>query len=186
MAEPEIAEQFIAAPICTAAEAPQRVPDTPGYYAIFIDEPSKLPKPFRDPLVQKGTTLIYIGIATGSLLERLVKQDLLHQKPSTFFRAIGAILGYRPPPGSLAGMKNQHNYRFSVSDTNAIITWIREHLSVNWSETTPAVAEFEQSLIRKHSPVINTDANPSPVQELAALRYECRIIARTAHSRTET
>jgi hypothetical protein len=183
--EHKIPEHLVAAPICTAAKAPELVPHTPGYYGIFIDDAYALPKPFQSLLVQRRTKLIYIGIATRSLYKRLVEQDLLHQGASTFFRGLGAILEFRPPPGSLAGKAKQNNYRFSVIDTTAIRTWIWEHLSVSWVEANPALKEVETLLIRKYFPIMNKDHNPAPVLELADLRRECRIIASTAVSGTD-
>lgn len=167
-------------PLCTAAEAGDRVPKGPGYYAIFIDAPRILGNPYRKVLAQGRTKRIYIGIATRSLQRRLVKQDLLHQKPSTFFRGIGAILGYRPLPGSLAGRKNQNNYKFRPTDTAEIIGWIYNHLLVSWLEAQPALEDFEELLIGKYSPILNTLHNRNPVQELATLRLECRTIAKSA------
>ena len=163
--------------MCTAADAPALVPPRPGYYAIFIDDPGSLPKTFRDLLVERRTSLIYIGIATVSLFNRLIEQDLRHQSPSTFFRAIGAILGHRPVPGSLAGSKNQKNYRFSASDTAEVVRWIDNHLLVSWIEAIPALQQVEKGLISKYYPIINTKHNRHAVVELAALRRECRAIA---------
>jgi hypothetical protein len=149
-----------------------------GYYAIFVDDPISLKGTFHDLLDRRATKLIYIGIAGTSLYQRLVKQDLQHQRPSTFFRAIGPILGYRPPPGSLKRMRNKYNYRFGLEDTSEIIAWINEHLSVNWLEATPALKTVETLLIKTYSPIINTEDNPNPAIELANLRAECRMIAR--------
>ena len=178
-----ISEQFLAAAICTAREAAEaeQVLATPGYYAIFIDDPCALPNPFQELLVERGTTrLIYIGLATVSLYDRLVKQDLRHQQPSTFFRGIGCVLNYRPPPGSLVGNKNQNNYRFSANDTAKIVEWIDEQLSVSWIKAEPALETIEECLIRKYHPLMNTKHNPSAIPELADLRRECRMIARAA------
>jgi hypothetical protein len=183
VAETEIPEHLVAKPLCTAAEAALRLPinpPKPGYYAIFIDDPHSLhPSPFEKILLQKMTRLIYIGIATKSLFQRLVKQDLRHEGGrSTFFRAVGPILEYWPLPGSLAGMKNQNNYRFSPGDTAKIVSWINKHLLVSWVEANPALPKVEQALIRTYCPVINTHHNPQAVPELADLRHQCRIIAR--------
>lgn len=172
-------ERMCAGPECSASHASARVPNRPGYYAIYVDDATALPSPYSDVLSGSGTRLIYVGIATISLNERLVKQDLRHQRPSTFFRGIGAILGYRPPPGSLIGKSNQNNYRFSTSDTAQVVRWINEHLSVNSIEESPAVATTEKALIRAHRPLINTTHNPDALPALAALRLECRTIART-------
>jgi hypothetical protein len=66
----------------------EKIVDEPGFYSIFVDVPDALPEPFNAHLRRKQTNLLYIGIATDSLLTRLVDQDLHHQKgPSTFFRA---------------------------------------------------------------------------------------------------
>lgn len=186
MAEQECIETFVSAPVCTAAEAPTRVPTSPGYYAIFIDNPHSLPDPFCDLLVQRETRLIYLGIASRSLYQRLVEQDLQHRKASTFFRGIGAILDCRPVPGSLTGNKNQNNYKFSPTQTEKIISWINVHLSVSWLKAQPALKEEEELLIGKCMPIINTIHNPEPTRKLANLRLECRMIASTAPGRMDT
>jgi hypothetical protein len=165
-------------PKCTAVQALSRVPTRPGYYAIFIDDGAALPSPYGDLLLQRATALIYVGIATVSLYGRLVEQDLQHRRASTFFRGIGSILGYRPPPGSLVGKSNQSNYRFSAADTTEIIEWNGRHLSVNWAEADPALETTEASLIRAQRPILNTKHNPDRVSQLAALRDECRRLAR--------
>jgi hypothetical protein len=173
-----IPEEFIRAPKCSARDAAGQVPRTPGYYAIFIDDPCALPSPFQDLLIQRGTKLLYIGIATVSLYDRLVKQDLRSEGHSAFFRGIGCIRCRRPERGSLVGKKNQNNYTFSPPDKAKIIEWINQHLSVNWIKAKPALKSIEKCLIRKYCPIINTMHNPSRVQKLAELRRECRMIAR--------
>lgn len=177
MAKMEISERPVSRPACTAAEARARVPMMPGYYAIFIDDASVLSSPFGDLLLQRASRLIYVGIATVSLHKRLVEQDLQHQAPSTFFRGIGPVLGYRPQPGSLVGKANKNNYKFGAADTAEIIRWIFAHLSVNWVEVDPALALIEKSLIRTHRPIFNSTHNPDRVPQLATLRAECRRIA---------
>src|SRR5947209_2881242 len=79
------------------------VPPKPSFYSIFVDTPYSLSSPFDRCLRAKQTCLIYIGVASRSLQGRLIEQDLWHRNPSTFFRGIGAILGYRPAVGSLVG-----------------------------------------------------------------------------------
>ena len=118
------------------------------------------------------------AIASRSLQKRLVQQDLRHRNPSTFFRGIGAVLEYRPQAGSLRGMANQKNYKFSRSDTGEIVRWIDDHLRVWWCECEPAsLADIERSLIRQLTPLMNTTHNPAKSEVLAALRKECREIA---------
>jgi len=102
----------------------------PGLYAIYARSEEVFPEPLAGYLRDRGSTLIYIGKATGSLKDRLVEQDLGHKKPSTFFRAIGSILGFRPPRGSLKKKQKQINYKFSPGDTQKITGWISDNLSV--------------------------------------------------------
>jgi hypothetical protein len=178
MIEIDTVERLVFGPKCTAVAALSRVPTSSGYYAIFIDDGGALPSPYGELLRQRATSLIYVGIATVSLHVRLVEQDLQHRRASTFFRGIGSILGYRPPPGSLLGKRNQNNYNFSAADTTEIINWINGHLSVNWAEADPALKRTEESLIRAYRPFLNTKHNPDPVSQLATLRDECRRLAR--------
>ncbi len=87
---------------CRAKEANGKVPDTPGYYAIFVDGehlPDRLQK-YKKCVVHRSG-LLYIGIATKSLHNRLVRQELQCRGAATFFRSLGAILGYRPKRSSL-------------------------------------------------------------------------------------
>lgn len=169
------------APSARAAQAEQIVPRVPGMYAIFVDAPSLLPDPFASRLNHRATTLIYIGLASGSLQTRLVEQDLRHRNPSTFFRGIGAVLGFRPRVGSLVGMKNQKNYRFVPDDTARIIDWINKNLSIRWLVWDPkTLSSAEKHAIHTHRPLLNTSHNPDPIAELAALRVLCRDIATRA------
>lgn len=176
----EIIQQLGSAKNLVPAQRAEQAPDKPGLYAIFIDTPSSLPHPFDKLLSQKRKPrLIYVGQAQ-SLHERLA-QDLCHEGgPSTFFRSIGAILGYRPPRGSLKGKKNQDNYTFSGQDTKAIIRWINTHLSVTYIEiSTHDLALLEKEIIRQLQPLLNIQHNPSKLEELEDLRDSCRRIARS-------
>ncbi|MGH9316984.1 MAG: GIY-YIG nuclease family protein [Thermoanaerobaculia bacterium] len=153
------------------------VPPRPGYYSIWIDDPVNLPAPYGDYLRERDTTLLYVGIATKSLLERLVEQDLRHKSASTFFRAIGPILGFRPPRGSLIGKKNTRNYTFAREDTNSIVAWIDAHLSVGFVENPAPAESVEGGAIQQLRPLLNSKHNPDALPALAALRAECRELA---------
>lgn len=163
-------------PLISARNAIRVIPHNSGLYTIFINDHNNLPSPFGDYLDEKGTTLIYLGKG-NSLNERLVEQDLRHQKPSTFFRGLGAILGFRPPAGSLRDKSNQNNYKFTPRDTQTIISWIDEHLQVRWVVLDPEDIAHESALIGKLCPLLNTRHNPEKLPELAELREECRRIA---------
>jgi hypothetical protein len=158
--------------------AEQLVPDVSGIYAVFVDDARALPRFLSGRLLDGSQRPLYVGQAPVSLRLRLIEQDLRHRKPSTFFRGLGAVLGYRPPPGSLRGKKNQRNYKFSPGDTMRICGWCEDHLLVSW-RTIPAqdLDKVEQALIAEWKPPLNTVHNPEPVAELAQLRKVCRIIA---------
>jgi hypothetical protein len=161
----------------TSAKAAEKlVPSQPGLYSLFVDKATSLPGIYGEELVGRETTLLYIGKAATSLVSRLVEQDLCHRSPSTFFRAIGPILGFRPVSGSLAGKSNQNNYKFSRTDTDSIASWISSHLLVKWVlHSSPET--IEPWVIGEHAPLLNTIYNPRPLPELAALRKECRQIS---------
>ena len=103
-----------------------------------------------------------------------------HQRPATFFRGIGAILGFLPPKGSLVGKANQNNYKFSPEDTEAIRKWMRQSLLVNWVPLEPTkIPDTEKALIIKYQPMMNTAHNPNKNNELAAARKRCREYAQS-------
>ena len=163
-----------------ASEAESCVTSEPGLYSIFIDKAETLPPPFNEYQLKKKHLMIYFGKATESLLTRLVEQDLRHVNPSTFFRGIGAVLGYRPAAGSLKGKSNQNNYKFSPTDTQQIIKWINDHLFIRWlSLNVDEIESYEPSCISTIRPLLNTKHNPEASKELADLREECRRIARS-------
>lgn len=165
-------------PICPAHSAFNRVPGTFGYYSIFIDEERSMPAPFRTKIELSRNLLLYIGMAAkSSLHNRLLEQDLYGKSNSTFFRGIGAILGYRPPFGSLKNKSNQNNYKFSKDDSSKIREWNEQHLLVSWFVCEPSLVT-EMLLIKRSLPLLNSDHNPNRDSDLADRREECRRIAR--------
>lgn len=97
------------------------VPQNSGLYCIRISDINKLPKPFNTFLADRQHNIIYIGIATESLNKRFLNQELRANGHGTFFRSIGAVLGHRPPKGSLKTKANKRNYKFSPTDEQKII-----------------------------------------------------------------
>lgn len=168
----------------SASAAAAVVPRLPGIYAIFVNDPNKLPNPFRkEQLLREkkfGRSLpIYIGISDNDVHGRLLGSDLGGKRASTFFRAIGAILGFRPPAGSLREKKNQNNYKFSPEDAAKIVEWNAKNLVVSVVQLDAnLLPHVEFAVIQTLSPILNTTHNPSPMPELAALRTQCREIAR--------
>ena len=146
------------------------VPTVSGLYCIKLRKGVLLPAKFGK-IREDG--IIYIGKA-DVLHERLWKEELIHQRPATFFRGIGAILGFLPPKGSLVGKANQNNYKFSPEDTEAIRKWMRQSLLVNWVPLEPTkIPDTEKALIIKYQPMMNTAHNPNKNNELAAARKRC-------------
>lgn len=154
------------------------VPERPGIYAIRVDDRASLPDDFSQLSTQSGHQLLYIGIASQSLYKRFLGQELRARGHGTFFRSIGAVLGYRPEIGSLLGKKNTQNYKFSSADEQEIIAWINRNLSVSWIEfPTEALHQAETALITEHRPLLNIAGNPAALTKLSALRAECVRIA---------
>lgn len=153
------------------------VPHNSGLYCIRISDINKLPKPFNTFLADRQHNIIYIGIATESLNRRFLNQELRANGHGTFFRSIGAVLGHRPPKGSLTTKANKRNYKFSPTDEQKIIKWINDNLHVNWVDFSGDFETLETELINKHRPLINLAKNPSALKELSDLRKICVQIA---------
>lgn len=102
----------------------------------------------------------------------------MYLQHGSFFRSIGAVLGFVPQKGSLKDKKNQHNYTFSLKDENSIISWINKNLLVNWVTMDQNLNCIENELIMEHFPLLNIAGNPRAMQELTDLRNNCKKIAR--------
>ena len=151
------------------------IPSQPGMYCIRIKNPNVLPGFFGNVLHERKHNIVYIGIASKSLQKRL-NQELRAKGHGTFFRSIGAVLGYCPPFNSLKNKKNKRNYKFSENDEGKIIDWINNNLLVNWVITND-FKKLEAPLIRKYKPLLNIDLNPYALPELKRLRKKCQNIA---------
>ena len=97
-----------------ASEIDSQVPHNSGLYCIRIKNANALPAPFGRILKERNINIIYIGIASKSLNRRMLNQELRAIGHGTFFRSLGAMLGYRPPKGSLNDKANKRNYKFST------------------------------------------------------------------------
>lgn len=156
------------------------VPDQFGLYAVRARSIDALPEPYRTIARDRGSDLIYLGEATGQTLrKRFLGNELRGRGHGTFFRSLGAVLGYRPPIGSLAGEANQRNYRFSPADTAAIVDWINTNLDVSWVAFDEGVHAAEVALIRTVRPLLNLKDNPAALPQLSELRAHCCAIAQT-------
>ena len=157
--------------------------DVPGVYCIRLKVPykgkfskkdNKFFKPFIRILEKRKNNILYIGIATKSLKQRL-NQELKAKGHGTFFRSLGAILNYKPVEDSLVKTKREYNYKFSDKNEEKIINWINEYLIVKWIEKSDSLAKFERYLIedKDYKPVVNIKNNPLALKEIKALRKEC-------------
>lgn len=161
-----------------AANIDTIVPDTPGLYCIRIMDIKKLNAPFSKVLDERGHNIIYIGIASQSLKRRFLGQELRAKGHGTFFRSMGAILGFVPSKGSLKDKKNKNNYTFSLKDETTIISWINKNLIVNWVTIEQDINSIENELIREYIPLLNISGNPGALKELTDLRNNCKKVAR--------
>jgi len=162
----------------TITSCEHNIPDTPGIYCIRIKEPKKLDAVFSSILLERSHTIMYIGIATKSLQKRFLKQELRAKGHGTFFRSLGAILGFVPEEGSLVGKRNQNNYKFSSQNEQNIIQWINENLTINWVSITDHLNSIENELITQYLPLLNIASNPAALNEVKQLRHKCKAIAR--------
>lgn len=161
----------------SAAEIDGELPNEPGLYCIRSSKNEIFGEPFCTVIKERNHNIIYIGIASKSLCKRL-NQELRAKGHGTFFRSLGAVLGYTPPQGSLVGMRNQNNYRFADEDERQIIKWINDNLLVNWVPIEKDLAHLESQLLREHLPLLNIAGNPGALSEVTSLRNKCKEIAR--------
>jgi hypothetical protein len=161
------------------AQAENLVPErASGLYSIFVDQCGSLPNPYGQRLADRHTRLLYVGKASTCLRVRLVSQDLRHKSASTFFRAVGSLLGFRPQAGSLKNKANKNNYVFCPTDTDHIVRWVDEHLSVLYVEVPMVeIKMLERFAINQLRPLLNTQHNPDAIAELGEVRRQCRRIA---------
>lgn len=161
----------------SVARVKELLPSEPGLYCIRVKDISVFKGVFNTVLKIRQHNIIYIGIASKSIQKRL-SQELWAKGHGTFFRSLGAVLGYTPEEGSLTNKKNQNNYRFSIIDEAKIIQWIESNLLVNWQEVEVGLNEIELDLINQYEPLLNLAGNPKALKELTALRDNCKHIAR--------
>ena len=146
-----------------------------GIYCIRIKNVDQLIEPCRIALKDRQHDIIYIGIANN--LQKRLKQELIAKGHGTFFRSIGAILGFTPPRGSLKDKKNKYNYKFKKADENNIIQFNSDNLLVNYIITKERDEACEEYLIQKYRPIINIDKNPEVLSIVREKRELCREIA---------
>ena len=151
------------------------IPDSLGVYVV--KDIDKLPLTFSKVLKERKHKILYIGISTNSLRRRLWGNELHAKGHGTFFRSLGAILGYLPETGSLLGNRNKRNYKFSAQDSAGIIRWIEDNLEINFIVYSENLEKIEESLIVKYVPLLNLDKNPVKLSELVELRRKCEAVA---------
>jgi hypothetical protein len=146
------------------------LPSEPGKYAFFVNSLADLPEAFRvEANTRFAPQLLYVGKADKSLLVRVWEQECQHKRPGTFFRSVGAMLGYMSPQGG-------KNFEFARDDKTRVIEWIASRLLVAWG-VTPAPGSHlitERALIKQHAPLLNIASNPKKFRELQLLRAMCQ------------
>lgn len=148
-----------------------------GFYSLRLKDNSKLPLVFQKIINNKDHKIIYFGKAETQTLAKRLNQELYAKGHGTFYRSIGAVLGYLPENGSLKDKANQNNYKFSASNNLKIIKWIEENLEI-------AIFKFsgdftvENATIKKYTPLFNDSHNPLSLAELKQLKDQCRKTAR--------
>lgn len=146
------------------------LPPVPGKYAFFVRELTDLPKGFHSEAMSREIPrLLYIGKADRNLFVRVWEQECQHKRPGTFFRSVGAMLGYQSPRGG-------KNYEFAVQDKKQVVEWIADRLLVAW-DVKPIDGSHvisEKALIRQYAPLLNIAGNPLKFRELERLRAICR------------
>lgn len=153
------------------------VPQQTGFYCIKLVSGSQLPKRYQEHLNARKHSIIYIGKAEGQTLKkRFLGQELRAKGHGTFFRSIGAVLGYLPEKGSLKTAKNKNNYTFNSTDETKIIAWINTNLEVNWVAFEGDFS-IENHWISKYCPLFNDSHNPMRLNELKADKAKCRTVS---------
>lgn len=148
-----------------------------GFYCLRLKADGNLPQPIQRIFEQKSLRIVYFGKAEDQTLSKRIEQELYAKGHGTFFRGIGAVLGFTPEPGSLVGKSNQYNYVFNLIDKQVIISWIESNLEicvVNYR------GDFciEKKIIGELRPLLNITHNPFALKELSQLKDRCRQIAR--------
>ena len=156
------------------ADLDQDILTKKGIYCIRLKDGCYLPEPFQTIHLSREYKYLYIGKSDSTLKDRL-EEEIEHKRPGTFFRNIGALLGYEPIIGHLVGKKNVNNYKFSKQNTDAIIQWLYENVEIFIKEDK---CDIEKELIRFYSPLINWTYNNNQCYELKLAREKCRKIAR--------
>lgn len=153
------------------------IPDAPGIYVIKIKNIKRLPQVFSKVLQERKHNILYIGISTTTLRDRFWGNELHAKGHGTFFRSLGAMLGYLPEAGSLKEHENRRNYKFSKHDSAEIIGWIEDNLEVNFATHSDNLEEIERFLIAEYLPLLNLNKNPIKLPELKSLRRKCIAVA---------
>ena len=176
---PDVEDRLITNGRCySIVEAETKImKDNTGLYCIRLLNRSCLPERYQTILDNRTHRIIYIGKAEGQFLYDRFLQELRAVGHGTFFRSIGAVLGFLPPEGSLFGKRNQNNYKFSIEVKNEIINWINSNLEISWCSYEGDFS-VERKLLNKYTPLLNDTHNPFALKELRDDKEKCRIYAR--------
>ncbi len=170
-------ELIVNGKFCAIKDLNQNILDFKGFYCIRLKSNSRLPDRYQKILDKREHKYIYIGKAEGQSLRERLSQELELKKPGTFFRSIGCVLGFLPEKGHLKGNSNQNNFKFSKSDKEKIIEWLRNNVEISIANYNGDF-DVESELIGKYCPLLNDTHNPMKLQELKDDKDKCRKVAR--------
>lgn len=162
---------------CSIKDLDKDILNSTGFYCIKLKSNSRLPYRYQRILDKRAHKFIYIGKAERQSLGERLFQELKLKKPGTFFRSIGCVLEYLPKKGHLKGKTNQNNFKFSKSDKEEIIEWLKKNVELSIVEFEGNFSD-ESKLIGKYCPLLNDTHNPMRLQELKEDKDKCRRIAR--------
>ncbi len=154
----------------------QELSKSSGFYCLKAVDISNclLVGDVEDLLIKIEKEIIYIGVGQITLFKRL-NQEIRGKSNGTFFRSIGALLGYLPPKGSLYGKSNKDNYRFDTATRRKIIEWINKNLMLSWYlYNREDIKKLEKCVIRTLKPSLNIEHNPDALPELKEKRKICK------------
>jgi len=174
----EVCQVLRAAPVPAGrvvGSDPRSVPDEPGLYAWWA-VPGALPgvPTAAHPSLSLG--LVYVGIASTSLRQRIVRQHLAANTGSSTFRL--TLASHLLVEGGLTPYRKGKKVLLPRGQLDWLLGWQVSHLYVSWvARQDPA--EVEAAVIAAMEPPLNGDDNEGHAyrQQLRELRAAFRLNA---------
>ncbi len=174
----EVCQVLRAAPIPAGSivgSEPRSVPGEPGLYAWWA-VPGALPGVPTTAHPSLSLGLLYVGIASSSLRQRIVSQHLAANTGSSTFRF--TLASHLLIEGGLTPYRKGKKVLLPRAQLDWLLNWQVSHLHVSWvARHDPA--EVEAAVIAAMEPPLNGDSNEdhSYRQQLRELRAAFRLKA---------